>query len=75
VLLVRCDAAADAANGIAGKSEESNGWREYIGGRLDIATVPARHLDMLAGNAAKLVAEPVRRALRKLSKAQSAGQG
>ncbi|MET0698652.1 MAG: amino acid adenylation domain-containing protein [Mycobacterium sp.] len=75
VLLVRCDAPTDAAHGIVGKSDESNGWREYIGGRLDIAAVPSRHLDMLAGDAAKLVAEPVRHAVEMLSQAQLAGQG
>ena len=72
VLLVQGDALLSAGGGIGHKPHESNGWREYIGGRLDVATVPASHLDMMDGAAAQLTAAVVRRTLRKIARIQSA---
>jgi amino acid adenylation domain-containing protein len=67
VLLIRCDGSPAPGGGIARKAHESNGWREYVSGRLDVVTVPAGHLDLFDGATSDLVAAEVSRVLRNTS--------
>ena len=70
VLLVRSDPSLNANGGIGYKTDGFNGWRNYVRGRLEVVTVPAGHLDMMDGSAARLAADELRRALRTPAPAQ-----
>lgn len=64
VLLIQSAERFSPRRGIGQRSDESNGWRQYVEGRLEIFTVPAGHLHMMDGAAAQLAAAEVRRTLQ-----------
>ncbi len=63
VLLVQADARLTAGDGLGVRPHESNGWRELIGGRFEIAPVSSSHDDVVSGPVALVTARAVNQAL------------
>lgn len=64
VLLVQSAERFSPRRGIGHRSDESNGWRQYVQGRLETLTVPAAHLHIMDGAAAQLAAAQLRRTMQ-----------
>jgi thioesterase domain-containing protein len=63
VVLLQADARLTAGDGIGYRPHESNGWRGYINGRLDVVQIACSHTDVVGEKASPLAAAEVRRVL------------
>ena len=69
VLLIQAQLRLSAGDGIGYRTHESNGWRDFITGRLDIQQVDCQHLDIVKEESAPRTAEIIVRALAAARKA------
>jgi amino acid adenylation domain-containing protein len=63
VLLVRADPALSAGDGIGYRPHESNGWRGFVTGELEIVELACSHSDIVGAHAASLAAAALKRSL------------
>ncbi len=63
VLLVRADPGLSAGDGIGYRPHESNGWRGFVTGELEIVELACSHSDVVGPQAASLAAAALKRAL------------
>jgi amino acid adenylation domain-containing protein len=63
VMLLRAQSLLGPSDGIGYRMHESNGWREFVTGRLEIEEIGMRHLEIAGERAAPLAAVPINRAL------------
>jgi thioesterase domain-containing protein len=63
VLLLQADWRLTAGDGIGYRPHESNGWRGYVNGRLDVVQIACSHTDVVSEKASPLAAAEVRRVL------------
>jgi amino acid adenylation domain-containing protein len=74
VMLLRAQSLLGPSDGIGYRMHESNGWREFVTGRLEVEEISMRHLEIASERAAPLAAAPINRALahaRQLASGQS----
>lgn len=59
VVVFQSDPEWNPGRGIRPKQHESNGWSEFVGGRLDVVAVNADHYGLLDGDACRFVASQI----------------
>jgi thioesterase domain-containing protein len=64
VSLLQTDFAVPAAEGIGYPLHESNGWRDYVLGKLEISVVRCQHEALVSERVAPITASIIRKALR-----------
>jgi len=63
VVLLQADSRLTAGKGIGHKPHESNGWRDYVRGRLEVTRIECSHMDIVSEQISPRVAVVVRTAL------------